>query len=249
MNLKDLAKKTENSLRSNSPAILTSGGVAGVITTAYLAGKASWDAAIVVNNSEMHTGTAGDKKQRIKERSKLVWKLYIPTVASGACTIGCIVMGARVNSKRAAAAFSLLTVSEKAFSEYREKVVEELGKKKEQKLQDEIVQNKVTNNPPPATVAIGNGTVLCQEAHTGRYFNCDMETLKRAENQINHDLIRYDAVYLNDFYHLLGLGPTSLSSEYGWEVGKLLELRITAAVCPDGRPCLVFDYNYLKMLA
>jgi hypothetical protein len=62
-----------------------------------------------------------------KEKAKVVWKLYIPAGLSGAITVGCIISATRINSKRAAAAYSSLSVSEKAFDEYREKVVERLG--------------------------------------------------------------------------------------------------------------------------
>lgn len=239
MNIKDLAARAENTIQHNSPAILTGAGVGGVLTTAYLAAKAGYRAARRLD--------AEDERLPLKDRARIVWKDFIPTAASTGLTISCIVMGARASNKRAAAAYSLLTVSEKAFSEYREKVTEVIGKNKEQKVKDAVVQDRVTNNPPPPVV-MGTGDVLCREGHTGRYFMSNMETLKKAENQINHMMIRRGEADLDDFYKLIGLETTSSATSVGWKDNTPFELVFTSSIAGDGRPCLTFDYNYLRPL-
>ena len=227
-------------LKSNSPAILTALGVSGTVTTAYLTGKASYRAARRLSEEPAWLSN--------REKVELVWDLYVPAAVSGAVTIGCIVGATRVSSKRAAAAYSLVTLSEKAFEEYREKVVEKLGERKEQEVRDEIAQSRVNANPPGSAIVVGSGNVLCCELFTMRYFQSDMESLRKAENNINAKLNSHDYATLDDFYYMIGLGFTSDSGSIGWESDRLMSLDFTTTLSPDGKPCLAFGYNYTRPL-
>ena len=233
MNITTLANRTEKAIRHNSPTILTSLGVSGVLTTAYLAGKASYEI------GQRNKGV--DAKTFIKK----YWRVYIPAAISGTLTIACIITGAKIGTKRTAAAYSLLAVSERAFSEYKDKVVETIGKKKEQAVRDEIAQDRVSKNPT-GTVIFGDGTVRCFDAHSGRYFNSDMETLRKAQNDINALLHREDTASLSDFYHMVGLPNTTHSSSVGWESDKMMELEFSTVLSENGIPCISFDFNYIK---
>lgn len=245
MSLMRLLKQSERLLKTNSPVILTGLGVGGVITTAYLVGKATFKAAKVISYEEgMMTVAAPPIDYR--EKVGMVWKLYIPAAISGALTITCVIGGAKVGLKRTAAAYSLLSISEHAFDEYKGKVVEQLGAKKEEALRASIAQDGVQKNPPPVIVS-GDGTVLCCEQHTGRYFKSDMETLRRAENTVNSKLVRENEATLDDFYYLVGLPQTTYSSMSGWVAGKIMELRFSS-VLHEGTPCLAFEYNYVNAL-
>lgn len=235
--LVDSIRQVERSTRENSPVILTALGVSGTLATAYLASKASYEIGC----------TDGDDQQiSSKEHWRKSWKLYIPAALSGALTIGCIIASLKIGSKRAAAAYSLLTVSEQAFVEYKEKVVEQLGEKKEQKLRDEIAQNRLDNVSGNLVIA-GSGHVVCFEQHTGRKFMCDIETLRQAQNTINAKCIREMEATLSDFYHMVGLPDTTYSSAHGWTSDKMLELGFSG-VLSDGQPCIAFEYNYVKQL-
>lgn len=237
MHVNNLVRTTEKVFRDNSTSILTALGISGTLTTAYLAAKASYEIGYTDGDNQLISS---------KEHWRRSWKLYIPAAISGALTIGCIIGGTRIGTKKTAAAYSLLTVSEKAFTEYKEKVVEQIGEKKEQKLRDDIAQDRVNNNP--ATIIVGSGSVLCYESHTGRYFNCDMETLRKAENTINSVLYRENEATLNDFYHLVGLPCTSYSNGTGWTSEKMMELQFSTVMSDDSRPCISFEYNYVKPL-
>lgn len=249
MNLNALIKSTGRIIRANSPSILTAFGVSGTITTAYLTGKATIKAVNAVRSEQERID------QRVKSYPlarndviRLVWKFYIPPTISGVVTIGSIIAATRIGSKRTAAAYSILTVSERAFDEYKEKVVEKYGERKEQHIRDEIAQDKVTNNPPPTreVMLAGPGNVLCYEIYTGRYFNSDMESLRKAQNDINAKLLRDDHASASDLYIILGLPYTSHSSYIGWTSDKLLELQFSTCLADDGRPCLAFEYNYIN---
>jgi hypothetical protein len=78
---------------------------------------------------------------------------------------------------------------------------------------------------------------------TGRYFNSDMETLRKAENDVNFRLVNELYVPICDFYYLIGLPYTSNSGQIGWTSGKLMNLEFTTTMSEDSRPCLAFEYN------
>lgn len=250
VNVTDLIHRTQRMTQRNAPTILTGLGVSGTIATAYLAAKASFEASGLIEREQNRIDQQWEVREHrgplvLKEKVLLVWKLYIPTGVSGALTIASIIGGTRASMKKTAAAYSLLSVSEKAFTEYKEKVVEQLGEKKEQAIRDEIAQDRMSKSPQ-GLVVVGAGNVLCYEMYTGRYFNSDMETLKKAQNEINAKMIRETGASLSDFYYMLGLATTSFSDRSGWDSCKLLELRFSTVMSEDNRPCIAFEYNYIE---
>lgn len=242
MNISNLIAKAVKSLKSNSPEILTALGVSGVLTTSYLTAKASFEASNQLREESPDI--------TFKEQTKKVWKLYIPAGISGGLTIGCIIGASKVNGNRTAAAVTAYSLTERAFSEYREKVVEQVGKGKEQKIRDEIAQNRVLNNPVNSreVIVTGTGNVLCCELYTHRYFRSDMETLRKAQNDINVAIVNGVYITLGEFYDLIGLPYTSTSNRIGWDSNKLMELEFSTILSEGGEPCLAFEYNYTKPL-
>lgn len=241
MDFKNLLSNVGKAIKSNAPEILTALGVSGVITTSYLAAKAGKE-----HQSRM-SEEAPDTP--LKEEAKAVWKFYIPVGISGVVTIGCIIGASRAGGHRTAAAVTAYSLTEKAFSEYKEKVIEQVGKGKEQKIRDAIAQDAVTSNPPSKEVVIvAGGHVLCCELYTHRYFRCEMETLKKYQNEINHLICQQMYVTLNDFYDMIELPYTDISDSIGWDSNKLMELMFTTVLSENGEPCLAFTYNYVKLI-
>lgn len=242
MNLAHLANSTQKLVKQNGPTILTALGVSGTLGTAYLAGRASWKASARLSEGSPLSQLS---KREIVEQ---VWDLYLPAAVSAAVTVGCIIGANHVSSQRVAAAYSVLAISEKGASEYRQAVIERLGEKKEKEIRDQVAQEHVTSNPPPQTLVLGDGSVICCELFTGRYFPSDMETIRRSVNDINQKLHGEMYATLNDFYYMLGIEPTSSSGQFGWGSGKQLELLFSSALTKDNKPCLTFEYNYLNPL-
>lgn len=147
-------------------------------------------------------------------------------------TICCIIGSSKASGKRTAAAVTAYSLTERAFSEYKDKVVEQMGVGKEQKIRDDMAQEKVANNPPSSkdVVILGPGYVLCCELFTGRYFRSNMETLKQAEVAIRRKITQDAYVALDEFYELIGLPYTSNSSYIGWDSDKLMELKFTTTL-------------------
>lgn len=244
MKIQGLAKHIERVAVENTPAILTAIGVTGTVTTAIFASKGSFKAAELIREEEAANGTAEDPKQRLVDRARLTWTCYIPAVGVGTATIACIVFANQIGTRRAAAMAAAYTMSEKAFTEYREKIVEKIGESKEQEARDEIAQERVERNPLGSQVIVmQEREVLCFDQYTGRYFNSSMEDLKQAQNKINYRMIRENYASLNDFYDFIGLDWVPTGDDLGWNSDQLLELRFSTVLSEDQRPCIAIDFS------
>lgn len=138
----------------NSTTILTGMGVTGVVTTAYLAGRGSYKAAELIErenqrriDTEMKTHVELEDPMTTKDKIKLVWPLYVPAVSVGATTITAIVMSNHAASKKIAALTVASGISERALQEYKAKVIEKIGEKKDIEIRDEIAKERIANNP------------------------------------------------------------------------------------------------------
>lgn len=171
-----------------------------------------------------------------------------PAGVSAVITVGCIVGASKANTRQTAVVTAAYTITEKAFEEYKEKVIEKFGENKEQAVRDEIAQDRVNNTSAQNVIVAGSGNVLCFEEYTGRYFQSDMETLRKAQNTVNAKMMGEMWATLSDFYYLIGLPQTSYSSDMGWADGRLMELKFSTVMSEDQRPCIAFEYNYIKPL-
>lgn len=253
MNVTRIMKISEKFVSDNAPAILTGIGVIGTAATAYLTGKATVQAVKKIEEKKFikhlnETATTVKKREEPLDKLeivKLTWTCYIPPVASAAITIGSIVMANRINTKRAAAMALAYSASQKTIEEYKEKVVEKFGKNKEQQIRDDIAQDTVDRNPVGKNEVIitGGGEVLCYDKYTGRYFMSSMETLKRAENEMNFNVLNNNYAYLNDFYRYIGLPTVPMGEEVGWMRDMQFILDISTTISENQKPCLVVEYH------
>ena len=179
-------------------------------------------------------------------RSKVTWKCYIPAGVVGLASMGCIIGSNAINTRRNAALAALYTLSDTAFREYQTKIVETIGKNKEKKVRDEVVGERIVQNPPGEKEIIftGNGDVLCYETLTGRYFKSDIEKIRQSINELNYDLMSEMWISLNELYYKLGLANTKLGDELGFNIDKgRIEVDYSSHLDPSGRPCLAMDFN------
>lgn len=250
MKLNSIVRVIRRNTKQHSPLILSTLAGVGTLTTAYLTAQATVKAVRLIDKEEPVGIEYGDRKRLLIERTKLVWKFYIPAGISATSTIVCIIGANRIEANKTIAAQTALSVTQQLYSDYREHVVEELGERKEQSIRDKIAERKVKLGPPPSTdiLMTGPGNVLCCELFTGRYFASDMETLRKAQNDLNAKMLAHDYISLYDFYYSVGLAPTTVSAQLGWKSNKLMQLEFSTILTDDGRPCLAFDYNYTTSL-
>lgn len=245
-----LIKTIQKFSTDNAPAILAGTAVAGVVSTGILVGKASFDAAGDIREVELSKGDPilGAYTLSTKGRAQLVWKRYIPAVAVAGTTIVCIISGATVAGRRNAALIAAYSVSETMFSEYKDKVIEQIGENKERKVRDSIAEDHIKANPPNnQMVILGDGEVLCFEAITGRYFNSTVQLIRSAENKINYQINNEMYATQNEFFELIGLPATGMGESMGWNNGTPLEVQISSVLTEDEKPALHIGYRRLPV--
>lgn len=250
MTWSSIVGRTSKTLTDNSPAILTGLAVAGTVVTVYLTGRASFKAAAILEKERgeriINQGDAGFGVQiDPKEKVHLVWKEYIPAASTLLATLVFVVGANRIGARRAAGLAAAYALSERTYDAYKDKIVEKLGERKEQAFRDEIAQDRITQNPPSVNLLAyeETGSVLCCDLFTGRYLLSDMESLRRAENDINYMVMHNYYASLSDFYDRIGLERTSMSDDFGWNADKMMELEFSHALTPSGKPCLTFNFR------
>lgn len=66
-------------------------------------------------------------------------------------------------------------------------MIETIGEKKEQTVRDAIAKEHIEKDPVEnkEVIVLGRGSTLCYDSVSGRYFKSDMETIKKAENELD----------------------------------------------------------------
>lgn len=236
----------QKSISKHSPEILTGIGIAGMITTTVLAVKATPKAVVLIKR-DSERNHDGDPYAYTKiEAVKSCWKCYIPAAVSGTVSIACLIGANSVNARRNAALATAYKISETALTEYREKVVETIGEKKEKEVRDKVSKKRIEERPinDDEVFVTGKGKTLCYDYLRNKYFETNIDLIKKAENNLNkrmiHDIVGFAS--LNDFYLEIGLEPIGLGDDLGWNTDHLIDIHLGAMKTPDDRPCIVIDH-------
>ena len=243
-NLTAAAKSIKGVLERHAPEILTGIGVAGMVTSTVLAVKATPKACLLINDRKDELEV---EKLPVTELVKTTWKCYIPAIVTCGASIACLVGASSVNFKRNAALATAYKLSEAALSEYKDAVIETIGEKKEQSVRDKVAEERLKKNPVSKSEVIvtGNGTTLCYDPVGNSYFKSSIQQIESAKNKLNARMLSENYVSLNDFYDELGIGPTKLGDDLGWDIYKdgLIDIAFSSRLAEDGTPCLVMDYS------
>lgn len=264
------AKRVQALIGANSPVLLTAAGVTGVLATAYLTAKATFQASSILRNAETEANMErlGDdevsREERsdrlsswmaevqggtyvcpleLREKAALVWKCYIPPALCLVGTIAAIVTANRIDTKRALAAASAYGLSERAFSEYKDRVKEKIGDRKEQAVRDDIIQDQARRHPESRDVYVGPGDVLCFDTWSGRFFASNRQKIERALNDLNFRLNNQTYESVSDFYDLLDIPKNDVSDHLGWSSEKQVVLYFSSGLVDESRPYLSFSFE------
>lgn len=242
LNFTKFVKNVQTEVLKHSPEILTGIGIAGMITTTVLAVKATPKALTLMEEKKWNLEV---EKLTPIETVKTTWKCYIPAAITGIVSIGCLIGASSVNARRNAALATAYKLSETALNEYRDKVVETIGEKKEQTIREKVDKDRVEKNPVSKSEVIitEKGNTLCYDSISGRYFKSDIEKIKRAVNELNRRMTYDVYVSLSEFYDELDLDHTLLSDDLGWSIDDgLIDVSFSSQIADDGTPCIVINY-------
>lgn len=230
-------KGLEKLVVDNSPTILTAVGVVGIVGTGVLSYRAGYQ-----QGTDDAVGGVPDNKLEYVKRS---WKRHVLPVGTGALTVGAVVGANRISVSRTVALASAYALTNEKFSDYREKVEAKLGKKKTDEVKTEIAQEKVDNNPPPQHIIISSDAEqMCLDLWSMTYFKSDVETIRKAVNDINIQIMNSQYASLSDFYEKLGITPGRMSDELGWNTDSMLEVSFNSVLTEDHRAVLTVDFEH-----
>jgi hypothetical protein len=251
MNIKAISNVVTSNLgrqvlqaQKHSPTLMFAGGVVGVVATVVLASKATLKVDAVVEEAAVNISKAKGLRSAdhpdyseldynrdrtliyVKSATKLV-KLYGPAIVVGTCSIG-LLTGAHVTlSKRNAGLVAAYAAVDKAFKEYRGRVVDELGEDKDREFrfgsaEKEIYSEKKNGEPKVTRVKTAAG-----HSQYARFFdnmNLNFQTtreynllfLQGHQNYLNDKLKARGHVFLNEAYDALGMERTVEGAVVGW---------------------------------
>lgn len=247
MTLKTVLRAAEKFVTDNSPGILTGLGVAGTITTVALTVREGFRVGMDASTQYHEALREGEPLPKhlldMKHIAKTYWKEFIPAGVSGVATVTCIIAANHIGTRRTAAIAAAFKLSEQLTEEYKERVVKTLGGQKEEKMRSELAGDRMARAGGGETIIISGSESLFYDAMSGRFFQAEMENIRKAINDINFKVNNYYCASLTDFYELIGLRGTSFSDEVGWNTDELLDVQFSAALLEGNRPAVQISFN------
>lgn len=238
-----LAAKQLLVLKKQAPHILFGAGVAGVVTSAVLACRATLKVSDKLD--EIKLDVEGIKRDELRPylshhkgnapvntRRDLAFAygrgvcsigvLYAPAVIVGAASIAALTGSHVTLTRRNNALTAAYVTISKAFADYRDKVREELGEEKERELYRKS-QVDVVTNPDGSQTVVAKGdrhqyARIFDESNRNWQPNAESNRLFLEANQEhwNTYLRVHRVVMLNDVYRSLGFEPTEAGQLVGW---------------------------------
>lgn len=252
--------KTKFQLKKHSPEILVAAGVVGTVASAVMACKATTKVSTILEETKetvdkIHECVGNEElaerysEEDAKKDLAIVYtqtgvkfiKLYGPSVALGALSLGCIIASHRILSKRNVALAAAYTAVDKGFKEYRGRVLERFGKEVDRELRynikakeiEEIVTDEKTGKVTTVkkTVEVADIDDPNSYSEYARFFDdgclgwqkdpeLNLYFLKCQQNQANDKLKAQGYLFLNDVYEMLGIPKTKAGFVVGWLYDK-----------------------------
>lgn len=233
----------KSGLTKHSPEILIGLGVAGLLGTTVLAVRETPKVLKLLENKKKELDV---DKLSVKDTVKTVWKNYIPCAVLAVTSVACIVGASNISARRNAALAAAYAIGNKAFSDYKEEVINLLGEEKDKEIKERVADKLLKENPVTSKEVIitDNNEHLCYDEITGRYFKSSQNKIKEAQNVINDRLRDEMWVSLNDLYYELCLPNVRVGDDLGWNIDDgYLDIILSSRIAEDGTPCLTLDYS------
>lgn len=231
--------------QKHSPVIMVATGTVGVVAAGVLACRATLKMDEILKEAEADKAkiekaetehsdkyspedAAQDRKLSRVKLAITIAKAYGPAVALGVASIGLIAGSHIILSRRYAGVTAAYAAVDKAFKEYRQRVIADQGEAKDREYRYDIVDKEIAvEDEHGVTTKViktpsGNATsmyaVLFDE--TNRNFKKDWgynQTFLAAQQTWANNKLRADGhIFLNDIYRMLGLPDTKAGAVTGW---------------------------------
>lgn len=246
MNKPDLSKMGKTllfTLEKRSPEILTGMGISSMFVAIGTAISATKKATRRIDELEEVSETPLTKTEVVKG----TWKFYIPTAATAAFSVACILGANSEQAKRNAALATAYKLSETAFTEYKAQVVETIGDKKEKVIEEKAAQKQTERTVYVEDVYhTGTGNILYLEPTTKRLFRASEQYVKRVENIINQRMRNEMFISLNELHWEIGMEGVDecVGDMMGWDIDKgMVDIDFIPITAHTGEPCHMLTYT------
>ncbi len=232
--------------KKHSPVILTSVGVVGVISAAVLSSKATLGLEAILDETREHKEIAEMVREKddlsdsdhtknltyIQTKSVMrIVKLYAPAVTLGLGSIACLISAQGIMHKRNVALAAAYKAVEQGFSEYRKRVVADLGLDKDFEYRygdivtKEVVDEGTGDKKVISTFGENVKSIYARffDEYNINWSKRDNQNLLyvRCQQQYANDLLLSRGhLFLNEVYDMLGMERSSEGSIVGWLVSK-----------------------------
>ncbi len=228
--------------QKNSPKYMFVGGVAGMIGSTVLACRATLKLEVFLSDAQIDLNVAKemeheqyseeDRKRDIAiiyARSAAgLAKLYGPSVLLGSVSIGLLTKSHNLLTERNAALTAAYTAIDKAFTQYRSRVVEKYGEDEDRELRYSAQSVRVTDEDTGKTTTrrrVGDD----EPSMYARFFDelstswnrepeYNLVFLKCQQSYANDMLKTRGHIFLNEVYDSLGIERTQAGQVVGWVV-------------------------------
>lgn len=229
--------KSKLYLKRNASTILTCVSAAGVVSTTYLAVKATPKAIKILEQAEQKKGERLTNSEVVVS----VVPIYLPSIISGTVTIVSIFGANILNKRQQAALTSAYALLSNSYKEYKDKVAELYGDDIHDEIQTEIAKDNYKESDIK-----NDDTELFYDVFSKQYFESTLFKVQQAEYYINRDLVMRDYAYLNEFYEYLDIEPIDSGWKLGWSTGSCLaaywqpwlDFNHTKFTMGDGTECI-----------
>lgn len=225
--------------QKHSPTILFGAGVVGVVSTVVMASKATLKLEDILDDTNEKLEAVKtlqhdnySEQDRVKDRAVVytravldISKLYAPALAMGLFSIGCFSSSHRILTRRNAALGAAYAGLDKAFKEYRTRVVEEIGEEREARIYQpvekvDVIDDDGKKGKGHISTGVGGSPykVLFDEANPNwqRHAEYNQIFIQAQQNYANDLLRARGHVFLNDVHDMLGLPRTKAGQVVGW---------------------------------
>lgn len=228
--IKKMCRKAALNLKRVLPGVLAGAAACGTIVTAVLSAKATVKAVQLCEKATAEKGRELTKQESVRVAAPA----YIPTVAAGFATIGCI-LGAHVLNKKQKVYLAGLCAAQAVLSKNRGHTQQETPEDNSHALVD----------------AKESLFLFCEPSHIG-YFTRTKEEVIKAEYDLNRLFILIGYVSLNDFCELLKIDKVPGGDDIGWSIYagdevygyEWIDFQHTPVRTDDGLDCIIVSMGY-----
>lgn len=232
-------------LQGTSPNLMFGAGVVGVLGTVVLASRATLRLEEVYDQADELKGAAvraletdgyneSDQKHdhrviKVRTAVSLV-RLYAPAALCGTVSIGLLTGAHLTLNRRNAGLVAAYAAVDKAFKQYRQRVVADIGPDKDREYRFGSVEREVYSEGENGEPIVGRVKSFDPEAGPSMYARLFDSTnpnwnptgeynlfyIKAQQNYLNNLLQARGHVFLNEAYDALGLDRSSAGQVVGW---------------------------------